>query len=101
LGLKVNWSKVKTLELAHDTLSESTMHRLYVLSVEKGVTGALQNFYQSFSAGTDFYLGQRISSAQIQEAIKKAVTASVAPKLLISGSGKVRIMTITPDDAHK
>jgi len=90
-------SKAMTLDVA----SASTMRKLYVLSVEKGVAGALQNFYQTFWAGSDFYLDQRIYPDQMQEAIRKAVTATPAPKLLISESGKVRILTLDRDEIKK
>lgn len=94
-------SKDKTLKGTLPALSESTMHKLYILSVEKGMVTALQNFYRTFWAGSDFYLEERIAPGQMQEAIKKAVTASQAPKLLIAGSGKVRIMTINTDETRK
>ena len=94
-------SKSKTLNVTSNPLSEATMHKLYILSVEKGMVAALQNFYRTFWVGSDFTLGERIAPDQMQEAIKKAVTASGSTKLLIAGSGKVRIMTINTDEAQK
>ena len=94
-------SKSKTLNVTSNPLSEATMHKLYILSVEKGMVTAFENFYRTFWAGSDFTLGERIAPDQMQEAIKKAVTASGSTKLLIAGSGKVRIMTINTDEAQK
>ena len=76
--------------------SESARHQLYVLSVEQGVVNALKGFYQTFLPSIP--LGRINSPDEIQEAIRKAVTASNAPKLLISQPGKVRIMTLGADD---
>ena len=76
------------------------MHKLYVLSVENGVVGALQDFYQTWGQA-DLQTPQSISSGQLQEAIQQAVTTSKDPKLLISEPGKVRIMALTPDKSSK
>ena len=75
-------------------LSNITRHQLYVLSVENGVVGALQDFYQSQGV-LDFQLSHRISSEQLQEVIQQTVTKSTDPKLLISEPGKLRIMSLS------
>ena len=87
-------SKVKPPEITADFLSAATMHELYGLGVEDGVFGALKDFCQAS-------VSQTIAADQIEDAIRKAVTASEAPKLLISESGKVRIMTLNTDEAQK
>jgi len=66
-------------------LSNTTLHELYVLSIENGVVGALQDFYGTLAS-------RSITPEQLQEAIQQAVTRSKDPKLLISEPGKVRIM---------
>ena len=80
---------VKTLQVNQKNLSDTALHKLYVLSVENGVVSALQDFYQTCGE-SDF-----ISPEQLQEAIQQAVTTSKDPKFLISGEGKVRIMALT------
>ena len=72
-------------------MSDATLHKLYVLSVENGVVGALQDFYQNVGH-SDFQITHQISSDQLQEAIQQAVTTSKDPKLLIAEPGKMRIM---------
>jgi hypothetical protein len=88
-------SKKLALFRAHQKgLSDETRHKLYVLSIENGITGVLQDFYQAWDQSrlqTVF----RISPDQLQNAIQQAVTASKDPKLLISQPGKVRIMELT------
>jgi len=69
------------------TTGDTALHKLYVLSVEHGVAGALRDFYET-RGQPDF----RISPEQLPEAIAQAVTTSKDPKLLISRPGKVRIM---------
>lgn len=75
-------------------LSDTALHKLYVLSVENGVVGALKDFYST-------PVGRSITAAQLQEAIQQAVTRSKDPKLLISKPGKVRIMAIFPDNSKQ
>jgi hypothetical protein len=85
------------------------MHTLYGLGVEDGVVGALKDFYQTLGPRFDHPsehtivlsvpVSRAISPGQMEAAIKKAVTASGSPKFLISESGKVRIMTLTTQDA--
>ena len=94
LGIEVDFSKVKTFQVNKKDLPDKLMHRLYVLSVEKGVVNALQDFYKTWGQ-TDFQLSHIITSQQLQEAIKEAVTASDNTKLLISEPGKVRIMDLS------
>ena len=66
-------------------LSDTALHKLYVLSVENGVAVALQDFYETRGQS------DLISLEQLQGAIQQAVTRSKDPKLLISEPGKVRI----------
>jgi len=90
------------------TLSELTMHELYGLGVEEGVLWAMKDFYQTLNPGRDFPhehtivlstpTSHPISAAQMEGAIKKAVTASGSPKFLISEAGKMRILTMTSRD---
>jgi hypothetical protein len=80
---------VKTSQVSRKNLSDSTRHKLYVLSIENGMVSALQDFYMP---GT--LIGRTITSKQLQGAIQQAVTASQDPKLLISKPGKVRIMAL-------
>ena len=96
LGIDVDFSKIKTFQVGQGDVSDDIRHKLYVLSVENGVVGALQDFYQS-RGELDFQLSHHISSNQLQEAIKEAVTKSDAPKLLIAEPGKLRIMSLKPD----
>jgi len=94
-------SKVKAPQVNQKKLSGSTalttgdidLHKFYILSVENGVAGALQDFYET-RGQPDFQMTRRISSEQLQEAIAQAVTTSKDPKLLISKPGKVRIMVL-------
>ena len=72
--------------------SDTALHKLYVLSVEKGVIGALQDFSST-------PVGHSITPEQLQGAIQQAVTRSKDPKLLLSRPGKVRIMSLTIGDA--
>ncbi len=77
-----------------EKLSDIALHKLYVLSVENGVVGALQDFYST-------PVGRSITAEQLQEAIQQAVTKSKDPKLLISKPGKVRIMSLNAQDKPK
>ncbi len=95
LGIKVDFRKVKTFQINSNHLSDMALHRFYVLSVEHGVAGALQDFYKTRELSV-FPMGRRISSDQLQDVIAQAVAASKYPKLLISQEGKVRIMDMTP-----
>ncbi len=81
-------------------ISNTALHKLYVLSVEHGMVDALRDFYQTWGQ-SDFQMTRGISSEQLPEAIKQAVTTSKDPKLLISGQGKVRIMALTSEDTSK
>ncbi len=81
-------------------LSDAALHKLYVLSVENGVAGALRDFYET-RAQFDLQMAHKISSEQLQEAIAQAVAKSKDPKLLISRQGKVRIMSIFPDNSKQ
>ena len=78
----------KSAPVNQKKLSDASLHKLCVLSVENGVVGALQDFYQTWGQ-SDF-----IFPEQLQEVIQQAVTTSKDPKLLISGEGKVRIMSL-------
>ena len=104
LGVKVDINKVKTVEIPPSLLSGPTEHKLYVLGVEKGVVGALEDFYQAWGLSPDLHWetlllsSTPISPNQMEEAIRKAVTASGSPKFLISQPGKMRIMTLSEDD---
>ena len=79
-------------------LSDATRRKLYVLSIENGMAGILQNFYQTWGQSV-LPLTHRISSDQLQGAIQQAVTASKDPKLLISGPGKMRIVDLNLGDS--
>lgn len=106
-----NSSKAQSLSITADFLSAATMHELYGLGVEEGVMGALNDFYQASLIGLDSVhehtivlgatVGQTIAADQIEEVIRKAVSASNSPKLLISESGKFRIMSLDTDEAQK
>jgi hypothetical protein len=80
----------------HDNLSDATLHKLYTLSIENGMAGILQNFYQSWGL-SGIQVPSRVSSDNLQEAIQQVVTASKDPKLLISEPGKMRIMGLAPE----
>jgi len=97
LGINVDFNKVKTFQINKPGLSGKTMHQFYVLSVENGVVGALQDFYQSWGQ-TNLQLNSIISSEELQLAIQQAVATSKDPKFLISEPGKVRIMALTAQD---
>jgi hypothetical protein len=99
LGIKVDLSKVKTIQLK-PKLSDVALHNLYILGVERGVVDALRNFYQKMSP-SDIRVTPRILSNQLQDVIKQEVTTSKNPKLLISQHGKMRIMSLTPDNSQK
>ena len=90
LGIKVDFSKVKTYQVNQKKIPDTVLHKLYVLSVENGVVNALQDFYEA-RGQSDF----QISPEQLQGAIQQEVTMSKNPKLLISQPGKVRIMSLT------
>lgn len=100
LGIKVDVNKIKTLKIDQDSISPSTIHKFYVLSVENGVVSALQDFYQAWGQA-DLQTPQSISTGQLEGVIQQAVSASKDPKLLISEPGKVRIMSLTPDKSSK
>ncbi len=100
LGMDVDFSKVKTFQVNQKNISDLTRHKLYVMSVENGVVGALQDFYYT-RGQSGFQMDRRSSSKQLQEAIQEAVTASKEPKLLISEPGKVRIMALTTEETDK
>lgn len=93
---------------SQNILSDATRHKLYVLSIENGMAGILQDFYETLDQsgpqmvhtlipGTPVSLSN--TPEQLQEAIQQAVTASKDPKLLISQPGKMRIMDLTPDNS--
>lgn len=98
LGFNVDFSKVKTFQVDHQNISDTTRHKLYILSVENGVVGALQDFYQTWGQ-SDIQIPRKITSEQLQEAIQQAVLRSKYPKLLISEPGKMRIMALTANDS--
>ncbi|MBF0571280.1 MAG: hypothetical protein HQL12_05350 [Candidatus Omnitrophica bacterium] len=100
LGINTDFSKIKTFQIKQKNVSDSTLHKLYVLSVEKGIASALREFYQT-RAESDFQIPRNISAEQLQGAIQQAVTTSKGPKFLISGPGKVRIMALTADDTQQ
>jgi len=100
LGVNVDFSKVKTFQVNQKNSSNQALHQLYILSVENGMAGALHNFYQP-QGQPDFQMTRPISPEQLQEAIARAVATSKAPKFLISGPGKVRILTMTEQGAEK
>lgn len=81
-------------------LSDLTLHKFYVLSVEHGVVDALEDFYENWGQ-LDNPMPRKISSEQLQEAIQEAVSASKDPKLLISEPGKVRIMSMSSEGSNK
>ena len=93
MGIKVDFSKVKTFQVNQQKIPDNIQHQLYVLSVEDGMVNALKDFYQTWDQA-DLIQIRKISSDQLQEAIQQAVTASKEPKLLISEPGKVRIMAL-------
>jgi hypothetical protein len=100
LGIDVDFSKVKTFQIGQKKSSDAALHKLYVLSVENGMVGALRDFYQAWGQ-SDFQMARRITSEQLQEAIEQEVTTSKVPKLLIAEPGKVRIMSLTAQDSSK
>jgi hypothetical protein len=99
-GINVDLKKIKTLQIDHKNLSDTSLHKLYVLSVENGMVGALQEFYQTWGQ-SDLPINSIISSEQLQEAIQQAVATSKDPKLLISEPGKVRIMELITEDSSR
>ena len=100
LGINIDFGKVKTFQVNNKSLSDKALHKLYVLSVEKGVVGALQDFYQSMGS-SGLQIARKISTDQLQDAIAQAVTTSNDPKLVISEPGKVRIMALTTDESDR
>ena len=100
MGIEVDFNRVKTFEVKKMKLSDESLHRLYVISVEKGVVGALQDFYQTW-AQPDLQIPRTITSQQLQGALQEAVITSKEPKLLISEPGKVRVMSLQPVDTSK
>ena len=93
-GVKVDFKKVKTIQIGPKNLSNSTQHKLYVLSIENGVISALKDFYETQGL-PNLGHSRPISSEQLQDAINQAVARSKEPKLLISTPGKVRIMSMS------
>jgi hypothetical protein len=93
-------TKASTPQVNRSGLSDATLHRFYVLSIENGMVGALQDFYQNWGQSY-LQMPRRISSDQLQKAIQEAVTTSKDPKLLISTPGKVRIMAMSPENSNK
>ena len=85
---------IKSSHSKYKGLSDSTLQQLYALSVENGVTGVLQDFYQGWER-IETPVVRILSSQQLQKAIQLAVTSSQDPKLLITGRGKMRIMGLT------
>ena len=81
-------------------LSDATRRKLYVLSIENGMAGILQNFYQSWGQSA-LPVTHRISSDQLQGAIQQAVMASTDPKMLISQPGKMRIVDLGVENPGK
>jgi hypothetical protein len=98
MGINVDFKKVKTFQIGPKGSSSELIHRFYVLSVENGVVGALQDFYQNWGQSVP-RISRVISSEQLQEAIQQAVSSSKDPKFLISEPGKVRIMALTVKDS--
>jgi hypothetical protein len=99
-GMDVDFSKVKTFQVGQKDMPDKTLHQFYVLSVEHGVVGALQDFYQNWGQ-SEVQVPRTISSEQLQVAIQQAVATSKEPKLLISEPGKVRIMAMSPDNTKQ
>jgi hypothetical protein len=100
LGIRVDFNQMKTFQINQEGLSDASRHKLYVLSVEKGVVGALQDFYKTVGQA-DFPMNHRISTDQLQEVIAQAVGKSKYPKLLISSPGKMRIMALTASESDE
>ena len=102
-GIKVDLSKIKTFQISkrdQPKVSDQTMHKLYVMSLENGVVDALKDFYNS-RGQFDLTIPYRISPRQLPDVIQRSVTTSNAPKLLISQPGKVRIMDLSPSSTSK
>jgi len=93
LGIVVDFNKERTFQISPKKIPETARHKLYVLSVENGMVGALREFYPVWGS-SDTKLAGQISSQQLQGAIEKEVKISKGPKLLISEPGKVRIMDL-------
>ena len=87
---------VPSVKVNQSPLVGADLHQFYVRSVEHGFAGALMDFYQTYGH-VDILKPRSISSDQLQDAIKRAVTSSQDPRLLITGPGKVRIMSLHPD----
>ena len=81
-------------------ISDAIQHKLYVLSVENGVVGALRDFYQN-GGQSDLQVTRQIVPDQLQAAIAQALATSKGPKLLIATPGKVRIMALTADEEQQ
>ena len=88
LGVSVDVTKIKTMEIPS---------KLHKVSVEKGVMGALAPFHQTWDNPMP-QLARRLDVNLLEEVIKNAMTVSENPKLLISESGKVRIMALNPQE---
>jgi hypothetical protein len=96
--------QAKMLKVAKKGISDLTRHKLYVMSIENGIVGVFQDFYHTWVvSGHQMAItfkpktpvSRRISLAQLQDAIAKAVTSTKGPKLLITGPGKLRIMALS------
>jgi len=92
------YNSLQAYQLSKKTAVTPSMHQLYVLSVENGVKGALQDFYETRRAAVAPW-AHKISSGELQGAIAQAVTASNGPKLLISQPGRVRVMDLKKLDS--
>ena len=91
-------SKALSLKDGQIKISDTTRRKLYILSIENGMAGILQNFYQTWGQSV-LPVTHRISSDQLQEAIQQAVMASTDPKMLISQPGKMRIVDLNLGDS--
>ena len=91
-------SKALSLKDGQIKISDTTRRKLYILSIENGMAGILQNFYQSWGQSA-LPVTHRISSDQLQGAIQQAVMASTDPKMLISQPGKMRIVDLNLGDS--
>jgi hypothetical protein len=99
MGIRVDLRKVKTIQV-NSKQTDVALHELYILSVETGVVNALQGFYRNMGP-SDFRAAPKVLADQLQQVIKQAVTTSKNPKLLISRHGKMRIMSLAPDNTPK
>jgi tRNA A37 N6-isopentenylltransferase MiaA len=74
------------------------IHKLFVLGVENGVIEALQDFYQSRTQ-EDLPQIRTIPLSRLQQYLKQTISMSKDPKLVIAQPGKVRILTLAPQDS--